>query len=219
MLHYYLTFSFHLKLALLTQLTTSNERKIPPHLKIKPAKFHNGGFTQDLYMHICSISVKFLLWKNSMNALKSVARTQRVNAMFFYCSGRKSTWWYWICRRNRCQLVGQYLSNYFSRKYFIQYRLLKSYAILLICWFESVENITIMIEEINTFINVKLLKTFVEMIKSNVNLCRTNVCLIYICISYMKIKIKKFHCISWIHTQLYSLHNWYHFIQNMPCGS
>ena len=25
----------------------------------KPAKFHNGGFTQDLYMHICSISVKF----------------------------------------------------------------------------------------------------------------------------------------------------------------
>ena len=28
-------------------------------LKIKPAKFHNGGFTQDLYMHICSISVKF----------------------------------------------------------------------------------------------------------------------------------------------------------------
>ena len=54
-----LTFSFHLKLALLTQLPTSNERKIPPHLKIKPAKFHNGGFTQDLYMHICSISVKF----------------------------------------------------------------------------------------------------------------------------------------------------------------
>ena len=51
--------SFHLKLALLTQLPTSNERKIPPHLKIKPAKFHNGGFTQDLYMHICSISVKF----------------------------------------------------------------------------------------------------------------------------------------------------------------
>ena len=69
-LHYYLTFSFHLKLALLTQLPTSNERKIPPHLKIKPAKFHNGGFTQDLYMHICSISVKFQLWKNSMNALK-----------------------------------------------------------------------------------------------------------------------------------------------------
>ena len=65
---------------LLTQLPTSNERKIPPHLKIKPAKFHNGGFTQDLYMHICSISVKFLLWKNSMNALKSVARTQRVNS-------------------------------------------------------------------------------------------------------------------------------------------
>ena len=57
--HYYLTFSFHLKLALLTQLPTSNERKIPPHLKIKPAKFHNGGFTQDLYMHICSISGKF----------------------------------------------------------------------------------------------------------------------------------------------------------------
>ena len=28
-------------------------------LKNKPAKFHNGGFTQDLYMHICSISVKF----------------------------------------------------------------------------------------------------------------------------------------------------------------
>ena len=54
-----LKFSFHLKLALLTQLPTSNERKIPPHLKIKPAKFHNGGFTQDLYMHICSISVKF----------------------------------------------------------------------------------------------------------------------------------------------------------------
>ena len=79
MLHYYLTFSFHLKLALLTQLPTSNERKIPPHLKIKPAKFHNGGFTQDLYMHICSISVKFQLWKNSMNALKSVARIQRVN--------------------------------------------------------------------------------------------------------------------------------------------
>ena len=78
-LHYYLTFSFHLKLALLTQLPTSNERKIPPHLKIKPAKFHNGGFTQDLYMHICSISVKFQLWKNSMNALKSVARTRRVN--------------------------------------------------------------------------------------------------------------------------------------------
>ena len=52
-LHYYLTFSFHLKLALLTQLPTSNERKIPPHLKINPAKFHNGGFTQDLYMHIC----------------------------------------------------------------------------------------------------------------------------------------------------------------------
>ena len=52
------SFSFHLKLALLTQLPTSNERKIPPHLKIKPAKFHNGGFTQDLYMHICSISVK-----------------------------------------------------------------------------------------------------------------------------------------------------------------
>ena len=48
-----------LKLALLTQLPTSNERKVPPHLKIKPAKFHNGGFTQDLYMHICSISVKF----------------------------------------------------------------------------------------------------------------------------------------------------------------
>ena len=40
-------------------IATSNERKIPPHLKIKPAKFHNGGFTQDLYMHICSISVKF----------------------------------------------------------------------------------------------------------------------------------------------------------------
>ena len=79
MFHYYLTFSFHLKLALLTQLPTSNERKIPPHLKIKPAKFHNGGFTQDLYMHICSISVKFELWWNSMNALKSVARTQRVN--------------------------------------------------------------------------------------------------------------------------------------------
>ena len=78
MLHYYLTFSFHLKLALLTQLPTSNERKIPPQLKIKPAKFHNGGFTQDLYMHICSISVKFQLWKSSMNALKSVARTQRV---------------------------------------------------------------------------------------------------------------------------------------------
>ena len=58
-LHYYLTFSFHLKLALLTQLPTSNERKIPPHLKIKPAKFHNGDFTQDLYMHICSVSVKF----------------------------------------------------------------------------------------------------------------------------------------------------------------
>ena len=58
-LHYYLIFSFHLKLALLTQLPTSNERKIPPHLKIKPAKFHNGGFTQDLYMHICSIFVKF----------------------------------------------------------------------------------------------------------------------------------------------------------------
>ena len=57
--HYYLTFSVHLKLALLTQLPTSNERKIPSHLKIKPAKFHNGGFTQDLYMHICSISVKF----------------------------------------------------------------------------------------------------------------------------------------------------------------
>ena len=54
-----LNISFHLKLALLTQLPTSNERKIPPHLKIKPAKFHNGGFTQDLYMHICSISVKF----------------------------------------------------------------------------------------------------------------------------------------------------------------
>ena len=67
-----------MKLALLTQLPTSNERKIPPHLKIKPAKFHNGGFTQDLYMHICSISVKFKLWKNSMNALKSVARTQGV---------------------------------------------------------------------------------------------------------------------------------------------
>ena len=82
MLHYYLTFSFNLKLALLTQLPTSNERKIPPHLKIKPAKFHNGGFTQDLYMHICSISVKFRLWKNSMNALKSVARTQRVNGVF-----------------------------------------------------------------------------------------------------------------------------------------
>ena len=78
-LHYYLTFSFHLKLALLTQLPTSNERKIHPHLKIKPVKFHNGGFTQDLYMHICSISVKFQLWKNNMNALKSVARTQRVN--------------------------------------------------------------------------------------------------------------------------------------------
>ena len=58
-LHYYLTFSFHLKLALLTQLPASNERKIPPHLKIKPAKFHNGGFTLDLYLHICSISVKF----------------------------------------------------------------------------------------------------------------------------------------------------------------
>ena len=58
-LHYYLTFPFHLKLALLTQLPTSNERKIPPHLKIKPAKFHNWGFTQDLYMHICSISVLF----------------------------------------------------------------------------------------------------------------------------------------------------------------
>ena len=58
-LHYYLTFSFHLKLALLTQLPTSNERKIPPHLKIKLAKFHNGGFIQDLYMPICSISVKF----------------------------------------------------------------------------------------------------------------------------------------------------------------
>ena len=43
----------------IAQLPTSNERKIPPHLKIKPAKFHNGGFTQDLYMHICSISVKF----------------------------------------------------------------------------------------------------------------------------------------------------------------
>ena len=83
MLHYYLIFSFHLKLALLTQLPTSNERKIPPHIKIKPAKFHNGGFTQDLYMHICSISVKFQLWKNSMNALKSVARTQRVK-----CWGR-----------------------------------------------------------------------------------------------------------------------------------
>ena len=48
-----------MKLALLTQLPTSNERQIPPHLKIKPAKFHNGGFTQDLYMHICAISVKF----------------------------------------------------------------------------------------------------------------------------------------------------------------
>ena len=46
-------------LALLTQLPTSNERKIPPHLKIKLAEFHNWGFTQDLYMHICSISVKF----------------------------------------------------------------------------------------------------------------------------------------------------------------
>ena len=59
MLHYYLTFSFHLKLALLTQLPTLNERKIPPQLKIKPAKFHNGGFAQDLYMHICSIFFKF----------------------------------------------------------------------------------------------------------------------------------------------------------------
>ena len=83
-LHYYLTFSFHLKLALLTQLPTSNEREIPPHLKITSAKFHNGGFTQDLYMHICSISVKFWLWKNSMNALKSVARTQRVNMIYLY---------------------------------------------------------------------------------------------------------------------------------------
>ena len=93
MLHYYLTFSFHLKLALLTQLPTSNERKIPPHLKIKPAKFHNGGFTQDLYMHICSISVNFLLWKNSMNALKSVARTQRVNnndVLFVFATHFKS---------------------------------------------------------------------------------------------------------------------------------
>ena len=81
MLHYYLTFSFHLKLALLTQLPTSNERKKPPHLKINPAKFYNGGFTQDLYMHICSISVKFQLWKNSMNAPKSVARTQRVKGL------------------------------------------------------------------------------------------------------------------------------------------
>ena len=79
--------SFHLKLALLTQLPTSKERKILPHLKIKPAKFHNGGFTQDLYMHICSISVKFLLWKNSMNALKSVARTQRVKIMMYEDSG------------------------------------------------------------------------------------------------------------------------------------
>ena len=51
-LHYYLTFSFHLKLALLTQLPASNERKIPPHLKIKPVINHNWGFIQDLFMHI-----------------------------------------------------------------------------------------------------------------------------------------------------------------------
>ena len=90
MLHYYLTFSFHLKLALLTQLPTLNERKIPPHLKIKRATFYNGGFTQDLYMHICSISFKFLLWKDSMNALKSVARTQRVKVHNLLRHGRTS---------------------------------------------------------------------------------------------------------------------------------
>ena len=56
MLHYYLTFSFHLKLALLTQLPTSNEKKIPPHLKIKPAKFHNGAL---LKIYTC-IFVQFL---------------------------------------------------------------------------------------------------------------------------------------------------------------
>ena len=41
-------------------------------------------------MHICSISVKFWLCKNSMNALKSVARTQRVNleGRGPWCSGQ-----------------------------------------------------------------------------------------------------------------------------------
>ena len=41
-----------MNLALLTQLPTSNERKIPAQSKIKPAKFHNGGFT-----------AKFIHWK------------------------------------------------------------------------------------------------------------------------------------------------------------
>ena len=54
-----LNISLSFEVGIARQLPTSNERKIPPHFKIKPAKFHNGGFTQDLYMHICSISVKF----------------------------------------------------------------------------------------------------------------------------------------------------------------
>ena len=117
MLHYYLPFSFHLKLALLTQSPTSNERKIPPHLKIKPAKFHNGGFTQDLYMHICSISVKSCGKTVWMRLKASPALKGLINIyLFYYCvmivKNSPIVWPMLAYRLSRWPNVGQTLDRF-----------------------------------------------------------------------------------------------------------